>query len=210
VTALVSLGRRFARLATNAVVRWPWLWPLFRRPLERQFDWLAPHWDSRRAQDHLASFEAALERVETAPARALDVGTGTGAAAFALARRFPDCEIVGVDLSREMIEQAVRKTPQDLRQRVRFQVADSAALPFADGSFDLVALANMIPFFDELARVLQHGGYAVFGFSDGASTPIYVPPERLRAELGARGFAQFAEVEAGPGTGLLARKADSA
>src|SRR5207244_12143402 len=98
----------------------------------------------------------------------------------------------------------------DLQQRVHFQVADSSALPFEDSSFDLAALANMIPFFDELARVLRPGGYAVFGFSDGPATPIYVPPERLRSELDRRGFSQFAEMSAGGGTAVLARKAESA
>ena len=55
----------------------------------------------------------------------------------------------------------------------------------------------MIPFFDELARVLAPGGCALFAFSVGAETPIYVPPERLRAELAARGFTDFADFAAG-------------
>ena len=55
----------------------------------------------------------------------------------------------------------------------------------------------MIPFFDELARVVAPGGAVVFSFSGGAETPIYVPPERLRTELGRRGFADFAEFSAG-------------
>jgi hypothetical protein len=64
----------------------------------------------------------------------------------------------------------------------------------------------MIPFFDELTRVVAPGGRVVFGFSAGPATPIYVPAERLRAELARRGFTDFAEVAAGPGTALLARK----
>ena len=64
----------------------------------------------------------------------------------------------------------------------------------------------MIPFFDELARVVAPGGSVVFAYSGGAGTPIYVPPERLRAELERRGFADFAEFKAGRGTSFLARK----
>jgi hypothetical protein len=45
-------------------------------------------------------------------------------------------------------------------------------------------------------------------FSAGPQTPIWVPPERLRAELARRGFAEFADFEAGGGTALLARKGD--
>jgi SAM-dependent methyltransferase len=198
-----SLGRRFARLATNAVVRRPGLWRLFRGPLRRQFDRIAPNWDEIIQPDHLAAFERALEQVEPPPRRALDLGTGTGAAAVAVARRFPEAEVVGVDLADSMVAEARRKT-----DRVRFEVGDAAALAFEDGAFDLVTHANMIPFFDELARVVAPGGYVVFGFSGGRETPIYVDPGRLRGELERRGFTHFAELDEGRGTAFLARKAE--
>src|SRR4030095_13948920 len=109
-----------------------------------------------------------------------DLGTGTGGAAFAIARQFPSTEIVGADLAERMIEQARRNLTDDLSDRVRFEVADASKLPYGDASFDLVGLSNMIPFFDELDRVLVPGGFLIFAFSGGAETPIYVPPERLR------------------------------
>jgi SAM-dependent methyltransferase len=199
------LGRRFARLATDLVVRFPRLWAIFRWPLAKQFDVLAPRWDQIRSPEHLAPLEAALAELET-PRRIVDLGTGTGAAAVLAAARFPDAEIIGVDLSPTMIEEAERKLPADLAGRVRFEVADSAALPFEDGSFDLALLLNMIPFFDELARVVGPGGVAVFAFSNGPGTPIFVPPERLRRELEARRFTEFADFSAGHGTALTSRK----
>jgi SAM-dependent methyltransferase len=205
-----EIGRRFARLATNVLVRAPRLRWLFRRPLALQFDRLATRWDAMRVPDHLASVESALAAVEPPPARALDLGTGTGAAVLAIAGRWPDAQVVGVDISRKMVEEAKRKLPHDLRLRVRLEVADAARLPFDDGSFDLVVLANMIPFFDEIARVLGANGSAIFGFSGGNETPIYVPFERLRGELSKRGFTDFAEFSAGRGTALLARRADRA
>jgi SAM-dependent methyltransferase len=198
-----SLGRRFARLATNAVVRRPGLWRLFRGPLRRQFARLGPKWDEIIQTDHLAAFERALEQVEPPPRRALDLGTGTGAAALAVARHFPEAEVVGVDLADSMIAEARRKN-----DRVRFEVGDASALPFEDGAFDLVTHANMIPFFDELARVVAPGGYVVFGFSGGSETPIYVDSGRLRGELERRGFTHFAELAAGRGTAFLARKTE--
>jgi SAM-dependent methyltransferase len=200
------LGQRFARLVTNAVVRRPVLWRLLRAPFRRQFELLAPSWDGRRAPGHLASFELGLDALRDPPRRALDVGTGTGAGALAIARRFPEADVVGVDLAEAMVAEARRKLPPELRDRVRFEVGDASRLAFDDGTFELVALANMIPFFDELARLVAPGGAAVLGFSLGPSTPIYVAPERLRRELARRGFTEFEEVAAGRGTALVARK----
>lgn len=203
----MTIGGRFARIATDLVVRRPALWGLFRGPVRRQFERLAPQWDEIRSPDHLASLEAALDTLEEPPARVLDLGTGTGAAALASAARWPDAEIVGVDVSEAMLASARRKLSPELASRVSFSQADAASLPFPDASFDLVTLANMIPFFDELARVVAPGGSVVFAFSAGPQTPIYVPSERLREELGRRGFGDFADLSAGSGTALLARKA---
>jgi len=200
-----ELGKRFARLVTDAVVRRPVLWRLFRAPLRFQFQKLAPGWDGRRSPARVEAYEAALAAVPAAPRRALDLGTGTGDGAFALARRFPEAEVVGADLAPAMIDEARRKTPPELEPRVRFQVADASRLPFADGEFDLVAMNNMIPFFDELTRVLTAGGRVVLAFSAGAQTPIYVEPERLRRELARRGFAEFADFSVAGGTALTAK-----
>ena len=201
-----ELGRRFARLTTTLVMRNPRLWSLLRRPMRFQFDRLAPRWDAMRTGHAYVPYEAALERVDPPPKRALDLGTGTGGAAFAIARRFPDAEVVGADIAEQMIEQARRNTPDELRDRARFEVADASKLPYEDDSFDLVGLSNMIPFFDELERVVAPGGFLIIAFSGGAGTPIYVPSERLRSELERRGFTDFAELSTDPGTAMLARK----
>jgi SAM-dependent methyltransferase len=204
---LQALGQRFARLTTTIVVRRPRLWSVLRRPLRFQFDRLAPRWDAMRSSEAAyAPYEAALEQVDPPPKRALDLGTGTGGAAFAIAHRFPEAEVTGVDLAERMIEHARVNLTDGLRRRVQFEVGDAAHLRFQDGSFDLVGLSNMIPFFDELERVLAPGGFLIVAFSGGAETPIYVPPERLRSELGRRGFMDFADFSTDPGTALLARK----
>jgi SAM-dependent methyltransferase len=200
-----NLGRRFARIATNQVVRRPRLWKLFRGPMRGMFDKIAPVWDEGRSPDAFAPVEAALERVST-PRRALDLGTGTGTVAFKVAERFPKAEIVGADLSPGMLVEARRKTPPELADRVRFDEADAEGLPYADEWFDLVTLANMIPFFDELDRVVAPGGWVVFGWSVGSQTPIYVPPEILSRELEARGYTDLSEIAAGNGTAFIARK----
>jgi SAM-dependent methyltransferase len=199
----VTLGQRFVRFATDVVVRRPALWRLFRRPIRRQFDRLAPTWESIRGPDFLAPLEAALDRLPVAPRRVLDVGTGTGAAARLAGSRYPEAEVVGVDVAERMVDEARRLTESP---RVTYRAADAERLPFDDASFDLVTLNNMIPFFGELARVVAPDGHVVVAFTGGAGTPIYVPPERLRHELGRRGFIEFAEVSAGRGTALLARR----
>jgi SAM-dependent methyltransferase len=198
-------GQRFARLVTDAVVRRPLLWRLFRRPLRLMFDGLAPTWETRIGPHHLRALELALEETPS-PRRILDLGTGTGVVAIALGERYPEAEVVGVDLSPGMIEEGRRKLPSELAGRVRFEVGDASALPYPDRGFELVVLSNMIPFFDELARVVAPGGTLVLSSSRGAETPIYVPPDRLREELGRRGFAEFAEFSAEPATALRANR----
>lgn len=202
----MTAGQRFARLVTDIAVRWPALWRVFRPLLRRQFDRLAPQWAAMRSTDAFEALEAALGALEVPPGRVLDLGTGTGQAAFVIASRFPGAQVLGVDIAEEMLAQARSAAPPDLGARVRFETADGARLPYGDGAFDLVTLANVIPFFDELARVTAPGGAVAFSFSGGSETPIYVAPERLRAELARRGFADFAEFSAGRGTALLARK----
>jgi ubiquinone/menaquinone biosynthesis C-methylase UbiE len=196
-------GRRFARVVTDVVVRRPMLWRIFRGPLRAQFDRLAPVWEEMRDAQAFAPAVAALDRLPEPPHRVLDLGTGTGSVARILASRFPNADVVGVDISGRMIEQARRRTDSP---QVTYQVADAERLPFEGGAFDLVTLANMIPFFDELARIVAPGGHVIFAFSAGPDTPIYVSSARLRDELERRGFAEFAELSAGRGTALVAVK----
>jgi ubiquinone/menaquinone biosynthesis C-methylase UbiE len=191
--------RKLARWMTDAVVRRPLLWRLLRGRMRDMFDRIAPTWETRLGPHHLGALRLAVAGL--APKRVLDVGTGTGVAALALAEWFPDAEVTGVDLSPAMVAEAERKGG-----RVRFLVADASRLPFPDASFDLVVLMNAVPFFDELARILAPGGTAAFSFSRGAETPIYVSEERFRVELGRRGFSQIETFMAEPATALRARK----
>ena len=155
-------------------------------------------------EDSLAAYEAALAQVPGPVGRALDLGTGTGAGARAIRQRFADAYVVGADLSAEMLAEARKLAPE-----LTFVQADASDLPFDDESFDLVAHSNMIPFPDEVARVLRPGGWTIFGFSSGPETPIWVEPKRLEAELTRRGFTDFAEIAAGRGIAVVARAPDA-
>jgi ubiquinone/menaquinone biosynthesis C-methylase UbiE len=113
---------------TRLVARAPWTWPLMRRPMRGFFDRLAGGWDERvrpNAPEHLAALAAAVSRLETPPARALDLGTGTGAGALWLAREFPEARVTGLDISTAMIERARVKLPAELSGRVEFLVGDA-------------------------------------------------------------------------------------
>jgi ubiquinone/menaquinone biosynthesis C-methylase UbiE len=206
VTLFETMMRRFARLVTRAVVARPVAWSLFRPMFRRQWDRIAPSWDQSRLPDSYAPYRNALELLPKPPSRALDVGTGTGGGAFSIAAHFPAAEVVGVDFSKAMVAHASAKITPQLSGRVSFRQADAASLPFSDGTFDLVAHSNMIPFFDEIARVLRAGGYALFAFSSGTQTPIFVPFDRLKTELQRRGFSDFTQCSAGRGMALVARK----
>ncbi len=198
----MTLGQRFARLVTTAVVRVPAAWRLFRGPLTRSFDRLAPTWEGRLSDERLRPMTEALDALPAPPRRVLDLGTGTGRVARIVSGLWPDAEVVGADVSPGMIDEARR-----IGGPVHYDVADSASLPYHDGAFDLVTLNNMIPFFDELARVTAPGGHVAVAYTMGAKTPIYVPLERVRSELLRRGFTHVADFAAGPGEALLARKA---
>lgn len=197
----MTAGQRFARFVTDVSVRRPRLFRVLRGPLRLMFDRLAPHWDeSRVTERYLAPLGAALDAVNGSPRRILDVGTGTGAAARVAGGRWPDAEVLGVDMSPGMIEEARARSGANQR----YEVGDASALPVADSSIDLVVMVNMIPFFDELARVLAPGGSLALAYSSGPNTPIWVPLDRVGHELEARGLTGIQTFSAGIGQSLLA------
>ena len=73
--------------------------------------------------------------------RMLDVGTGTGRAAFILA--LGGARVTAVDASEEMLAIA-RKRAADQLLKIRFQRGDAHALDFADRSFDAVVSFRML------------------------------------------------------------------
>jgi len=94
--------------------------------------------------------------------RVLDIGSGTGSLALAVASSTACAEIVGIDPSAPYIEFARSRT---VDSRVRFDVGDAKNLPYADGVFDntLAQLAlNQIPDAGravlEMRRVTKAGG----------------------------------------------------
>jgi demethylmenaquinone methyltransferase/2-methoxy-6-polyprenyl-1,4-benzoquinol methylase len=97
-------------------------------------------------------------------ARALDLATGTGDLAFALAAR--GARVVGLDITLRMIELANNKIARPAPPPSPwFLVGDMLALPFPSGSFDIVTtgyglrnVPNLATAIEEIGRVLSPGG----------------------------------------------------
>jgi ubiquinone/menaquinone biosynthesis C-methylase UbiE len=127
----------------------------FARTAER----VAAHQDNRapRLAQQVRDFVQA-----TGDERALDVGTGAGALAFALAPLVR--EVVGLDPVPELLELArQRRLPN-----TEFVEGDGAALPFPEASFDLAGMHRTLHHVAqpdrvvaELARVTRQGGHVL-------------------------------------------------
>lgn len=95
----------------------------------------------------------------------LDVGTGTGMFAAALAESMPSGFTLGVDPSPGMLVEAQRLHSHP---RVKYLAGDAAALPIASECFDLALLSRVIHHLRdrrhcamELRRVLRRSGVVV-------------------------------------------------
>src|SRR5579859_7497153 len=93
----------------------------------------------------------------------LDVATGGGHAAFALAPHV--AEMLALDLTRPMLEVAQKEANARQLHNIRFLEGDAQAMPCADASFDLVTCrkaAHHFPYVHqavrEWVRVLKPGG----------------------------------------------------
>ena len=122
--------------------------------------------------------------------RLLEAGVGTGRFATWLGRNGFD--VVGIDLSREMLKKAKEKKAR-LRVKLDLIRADVHFLPFREGSFDGCICVNVIDhipniddFLQQVKIVVKSDGYLVFNFSNVKS--LYLPIALL---VNSRGKAMF-------------------
>ena len=97
--------------------------------------------------------------------RVLDLACGPGLHTRPIARRLVKGRIVGLDLSRPMLDQARENARREHLSNLDLVRASALALPFADGVFDVVNCCGALHLFPdadlalrEVARVLARGG----------------------------------------------------
>ncbi|MDQ3142026.1 MAG: bifunctional demethylmenaquinone methyltransferase/2-methoxy-6-polyprenyl-1,4-benzoquinol methylase UbiE [Bacteroidota bacterium] len=99
----------------------------------------------------------------------LDVATGTASLAIEAAKKFPQHEITGIDLSENMLEKGqLRIHKLKLTSSINLLKGDSESLPFQNEIFDVVMVAFGVRNFEhlevglqEMSRVLKPGGQMI-------------------------------------------------
>ncbi len=117
---------------------------------------------------------------ERKPVSVLDVATGTGDLAIAIASLNPQ-KISGIDISEKMLEVArVKLAEKGLDKLITLRRADAEKIPFSDNSYDAITVAfgvrnyeNLEKGLQEMKRVLRPGGVMlILEFSHPSSFPM--------------------------------------
>ncbi len=110
---------------------------------------------------------AAKAVLENNPKSILDIATGTGDFAIAIAKLAPNAKVTGSDFALKMLEIA-RVKAKTLNLEIPFEQGDALNLPYANSSFEAVSCSfgfrNFADFrkgLEEFHRVLQPGGRCV-------------------------------------------------
>ncbi|MFE5194612.1 class I SAM-dependent DNA methyltransferase [Streptomyces sp. NPDC056601] len=132
-----------------------------------QFDQMAAEWDTTLATGRDEPLRDALERGGPFPGGVcLELGSGTGLFTELLRSEFS--RVISVDLSEQMLRQAVGRSPTRVR-------ADAAALPLADAQVSVVAAIDMLLFPAEIVRVLAPNGVLLWINQLGEDGPLHLP-----------------------------------
>ena len=157
-------------------------------------------WSRRLARSFLAfAGDEASPPPSHQPPSLIDVGCGTGSLALAAALRYPQADILGVDLLPAYVAEALRHAAAN----VRFETGDASALPVAEGAFSLTLSQLLLNDVDdpaqvaaEMVRVTRPGGVVAAAvwdragglpflrlFLDAAAVAVEKEGEDLRAQV---------------------------
>jgi ubiquinone/menaquinone biosynthesis C-methylase UbiE len=158
--------------------------------LETEFDRFAAKYSEQHAAsirlsgespDYFAKYKiddivAALARADKRPDRIQDFGAGVGNSLPFMRAAFPGSEIVLLDPSRQSLDIARKRFPD----QARFQPFNGVSIPFDDEQFDLVLAACVfhhipvdqhVALLSEIARVLTRSGH-FFLFEHNPINPL--------------------------------------
>jgi phosphatidylethanolamine/phosphatidyl-N-methylethanolamine N-methyltransferase len=121
--------------------------------------------------------ERVIQSLKIPPgARVLEVGVGTGLSFTAYP---PHCQVTGIDLAPEMLEQAQEKIDQNGWRHLQVMEMDALNLKFADNSFDYVMAFHVVSVVPDAARLMQE----VLRVSRPGATVVIINHFRSRNRL---------------------------
>lgn len=139
--------------------------------------------DEFHIRGHAATLEIAAHLALAPESRVLDIGSGLGGPARALAE-LHGCHVTGIDLSPAYCAAAAELSDWvGLGDKVAFQAGDATCLPFADASFDAaftihvaMNIAAKDRMYAEAHRVLKHGGrFVIYDILQGEGGEVLYP-----------------------------------
>ena len=130
-----------------------------------RYRWIEP--EDRWLKYHLSLAHRALDGIQTKGKRVLEIGSGRGGNCYYLSKYTQARRIYGIDICEGHVRLCNRNKALD---SVTFLKADAGALPFRDGTFDVVLnleSSHLYPKFEtfvsEVHRVLKPGGRFAYG-----------------------------------------------
>lgn len=122
-------------------------------------------------ENHLEQIMNCLEVKEGM--RILDLGTGTGYLAFPFAKKYPEVEVIGLDIVDEALEENRKRAQSEGLSNLHFVNYEGMTFPFDNETFDMVITRYALHHFPaiedtfcEINRVLKDNG--IFFVSDPA------------------------------------------
>jgi len=157
-----------------------------KKQVSRMFNRIAPYYDFLNRFLSLGidvrwRKKAIAKLKDSNPQKILDVATGTADVAIAMAKQLKPLEIIGLDISHEMLEVGRKKIKKrNLNPIIELVEGDSENLPYDDNSFDAITVAFGVRNFEnlergllEMNRVLKpNGKLVVLEFSKPKVFPI--------------------------------------
>ena len=154
-----------------------------KKQIEQMFDNIAQYYDKL---NHILSFRMdvvwrriATRHINNNPKKILDIATGTGEFALAIAKH-TNAQVIGIDISHKMIKIGKQKVQDNkLSNRISLQIGDGEKLTFQNNSFDAITsgfgirnFENMNQGLAECYRTLKKDGILLILEPSMPSMPI--------------------------------------